>query len=491
MHEIERQVPKLRDKVSRSFLAGEWSDLTADWTLTPQSSFQLVHQNLTTLRSRARSEYRTNDYAKRYVGMLKNGVVGPDGFALQCQFQNPNGEPDAVANRAFEEHFRRWAEDPVAIDVRARLDLKSFCHLLVQQLATDGEYLVRLVQRGPFGLQLQLVDPFLLDVTYNDELRNGNKVRMGIELSPWGRAVAYHFNIAGDYYYNTGERERISAAEVLHGFLDEGVDQYRGIPWLSTPMYRMHMLAGFEEASIINARAGASKMGFLKHRDPERYTGEGGSAGGPVEEIAPGMVGHLGSEDDWVPHNPDYPAGEFEQFVRQMLRGVASGLESSYPGLANDLSGVNYNSLRHDALESRDVYMRIQQWFTAAFLKPLWLEWLDRNLLIGIPIPRAGGGVRMASGARVEKYRRVRWQGRRWQWVDPAKEIAAIEKAIALKITTRAQAIRDRGADPDEVFAEVEDEQERFGAVESGGNAAASSDGEDNDGSDQPGAEDG
>jgi len=255
----------------------------------------------------------------------------------------------------------------------------------------------------------------------------------------------------------------VPASEMYHCFISEGVDQLRGFPWLSTPMYRMHMLDGFEESAAVNARAGAAKMGFKKQRDPERYQGEGG-AGAGVEEIHPGVhVDYLAENEEWVTHDPSYPAGEFKDFVQQMLRGISSGLEVSYPTLANDLSGVNYTSLRHDALTERDVYMRLQRWFSAHLLKPIYLDWLEPQLANGVPIPRVGGGYRAASVANRKKYMEVKFAGRRWQWVDPLKEIQAAREAVALGVTTRAQIIRDTGRDPEEVLEDVENERKRFG----------------------------
>jgi lambda family phage portal protein len=456
--------------ISRNWPTSEWNDLTADWQVSTPTAFQLLHQNLNSLRARARAELRKNDYARRYVGMLRNGVVGPDGFQLQACFEDRSGEKDAVANCAFEDHWKRWADDPRMCDVRGKSDLATICRQLVGQLPTDGEFLVRMWPRGPMSLQLQVIDPAMLDVQYNDELPSGRKVRMGIEVDDFGGAVAYWFNIKTDYAWQSGERVRVPAAEIIHAFIPEFPDQLRGIPTLATPAYRMHMLDGYEEAALVNARVGASKMGFIKSREPEGYAGEGGG-GSHIDEVTPGMIGRLGEHDEWAAFNPDYPAGEFGPFVKQMLRAVASGLEVSYPTLANDLEGVNYTSLRHDALTERDIYQGLQHWFAAQFLTPLYQVWLERQMLSegGVPIPRRGGGYRRADVMRLDKYRRVKWIGRRWQWVDPLKEVQANREAVALGITTRARIIRQMGMDPDEVLLEVEDERSRFGEVEQRG----------------------
>lgn len=467
---IRTQATAPAPRVSRSWRAGEWSDLTGDWSITPQWAYTLTANHLSTLRSRARSELRTNDFAKRFVGMLKSGVVGPNGFQLQACFEDPRGR-DKVASKAFEAHWKKWASDPKACDVRERSTLQELCNQWMGGLATDGEIFVRWRRRGPMGFQLQTIEPLTIDHTYHESLRNGNVVRFGIEINPeFGNAVAFYQNKGTPrdhpYPYPTGERERIDASEIWHLFITEAIDQLRGFPWLSTPMYRMHMLDGFEESALVNARASAAKLGIKTQRDPERYAGEGG-AGAGVEEVYPGMyVEHLNEHETWSSHDPTYPTGDFSDYVKQMLRGVASGLEVSYPTLANDLAGVNYTSLRHDALTERDVYVRLQGWLADHLLTPMYRRWLMIRLVEGVPIPRVGGGSRPASIANREKYENVKWIGRRWQWVDPAKEMDAAEKGVANAFTTRSQVIRDQGRDPEEVFEEWERENERFGAIQ-------------------------
>ena len=56
---------------------------------------------------------------------------------------------------------------------------------------------------------------------------------------------------------------RIPAEQVIHIFMPLRAGQTRGEPWLSPVMPAMKQLGGFREAAVINARIGASKMGFF------------------------------------------------------------------------------------------------------------------------------------------------------------------------------------------------------------------------------------
>lgn len=455
-------------QLKRWYPAGEWDDLTADWLQTPIPAYQVMHSQLSVLRGRARNEYRKNDYAKGFVGMLQTGVVGPKGFTLHTMFKNPDDQVDKVAGRAFEKHFKKWSK-PRNCDVRGLQSFAAMQRTWMAQLAVDGEIFVRWFNRGPMGYQLQTLDPMLVDLQYNDiNSQTGNRIRFGVELDEFGAPVAFYFNTAVEFTYQTGERVRVPASQIYHCYLVEFVDQYRGVPWIATPSYRMHMLDGFEEAALVNARAGANKLGFRKTLEPERLSGdtdEGAREQREIEASFPGLIDELGENETFETHDPTFPTGDYADYVKQCLRGIAAGLQVSYPTLAKDLEGVNYTSLRHDALNERDVYMALQNWLGEHLLERIYNDWLMVQIPRGIPIPRNGGGSRMASPGRMEKYREVEFQGRRWKWVDPQKESAGNKTELEMATTTRAQIIRDKGLDPEELFDEWEKENERFGAV--------------------------
>ncbi|MBK7121299.1 MAG: phage portal protein [Comamonadaceae bacterium] len=79
--------------------------------------------------------------------------------------------------------------------------------------------------------------------------------------------------------------------------------------------------------------------------------------------------------------------------MKTRLRSIASGMGVTYHGLANDLEGVNFSSIRSGTLEERDAWMVLQDWFAEAFLRPVFGEWLSWSLTKGAirlcqPAPR-------------------------------------------------------------------------------------------------------
>ena len=75
--------------------------------------------------------------------------------------------------------------------------------------------------------------------------------------------------------------------------------------------------------------------------------------------------------------DPDHPSTAFPAFTTQVLRSVASGLNISYHSLTNDLSSVNYSSLRAGSLEDREMYRMYQRFVIEHFMMPIFQNWLN------------------------------------------------------------------------------------------------------------------
>ena len=113
---------------------------------------------------------------------------------------------------------------------------------------------------------------------------------------------------------------------------------------------------------------------------------------------------------------------------------------------------MNLSSIRHGVLSERDQWMELQESLIEAFALPIYERWLAHALLQqkitlqnGSPLP---------AGKR-SKFLAVTFQARRWQWIDPAKDVKADTDAVDNLFKSRGQVIRERGRDPREVYAEI------------------------------------
>lgn len=450
----------------RSFVGAEQSRLTNGWTSSPAHINRELYSGLRTLRARSRELAINNEYARKFLGLVRNNVVGSAGFNLQVQAKTPDGRIDQADSRVCEEMFADWSKAGNC-EVSGQLSFVELQHVYITTIARDGEVLVRRHPRGPYSYQLELIDPQLLDERLNVDLPNGNKVRMGVEYDRWHAPVAYHMLVADSSdprqwgYFAGNDYERVPANQIWHRFVPEMVGQLRGVPWMSAAMFRLQMLAGYEEAAMVAARLGAAQAGgFFETPDGEGGTladtqeGEPGTGSEQlIMDVEPGVYRTL--PPGVKPHQIEaqYPHAMFADFVKMSLRGAASGMLVGYYTLGNDLEGVNFSSIRQGELDVRETWKHLQGWMVNTFLGPLYSEVLPAAILSGrLKLPFE----------KLRKFDAALWQGRRWDWVDPQKDWDANISAITHGLKSPSQVIREAGRDPDEVWNEWEADKARL-----------------------------
>jgi lambda family phage portal protein len=278
---------------------------------------------------------------------------------------------------------------------------------------------------------------------------------MGIEFNKWNRPIAYHLLTThpGELFSNrSGQKyQRIPARQIIHAFIMDRPSQSRGVPWMHSAMTRLRMLAGYEEAELVAARVGASKMGFFVSGDGAGYTGAEDAFGNKIMEADPGTFEQLPSGMDVKMFDPHHPNSSFADFEKSILRGIASGLDISYATLSNDLENVNFSSIRHGSLEDRDSWRCLQTFVIEHFCNRVFESWL----LMAMTCGRLGLNIR-----DFDKYNNPIWRARGWAWVDPLKDSHANEIAIAQKTRTRNQIAADHGNDIEEIFQQIVFEEE-------------------------------
>ena len=440
----------------RMFEGARVSRLTADWVTSGTSADAEVRASLTALRNRARQLVRDSDYARQALRAISSNVVG-NGIPFQAQVKKQRGNKlDQPTNDAIEAAWATWSKAKHC-HTAGKLCFEEIERLVIRSVAESGEVLVRMVKQ-PFAgskipLALEVIEADKLDETYNGTAPNSkNEVRMGVELDSWQRPVAYWFRNKhpGDYTFPAAtvdtakQRTRISADEILHLFLTERPGMTRGVSWFASAVKSLHHLAGYTEAEVVRARASSALMGFITSPEGE-LMGDDVMDGERVTDFSPGKFAYLQPGESVTVPNLDAPDGQFEPFVRGMLRAVSAGLGVSYESVSHDFSQTNYSSSRLSLLEERDNWRMLQRWLTENFHQRVFEQWLDLAVLSGalnLPVYEADP----------ERFRQVRWMYRGWAWVDPQKEVAAYKEAEMAGYTTKAEIIAENGGDIEEIF---------------------------------------
>jgi lambda family phage portal protein len=457
----------------RDFAAARFDRLTGGWNSTNASANADLFRALDTLRARSRDLCNNNDYAKRFVGMVAANVVGGTGFTLQARVYDKPGVPDSGANDAIEQAWARWCKRGTC-DVTGRLSFRDLQILIAKAVARDGECLVRRVRGksagNAFGYALQVIDIDRLDTRLIQPAEgNKNEIRMGVEVDAFGKSVAYWLRgyHPGDTYGIAAgavqaAHQRVPAGEILHIYQADRPEQLRGLPWMHAAMTRLNNLGGYEEAAVIACRVGAAKMGFFTSPDGQPPMDGEDAQGVPYLEADAGSFGVLPAGVDFKPFDPDYPSAMYADFVKACLRGIASGLGVAYHALANDLEGVNFSSIRSGTLEERDQWISLQEWFKDAFMEPVFDDWLASALAFG-QVTLANGSPLPASKA--EKFTGHVFQGRRWSWVDPLKDMNAKIIAIQNGLQSPQSVAAELGVDYEDVLVQIRQAQDLAGKL--------------------------
>lgn len=453
----------------RDFSAAAYTRLTGGWNSTNTSANVDLYRGLDTLRARSRDLCNNNDYAKRFLGMVSANVVGGTGVIYQARVYDGPGKPDDFANAAIESAWAKWGARGNC-DVTGRLSWRDVQVQVIKAVARDGEALVRKVRGksagNAFGYALQVLDIDRLDTRLlRAPEKDRNEIRMGVEVDSFGRAVAYWLRPyhPGDTWMQqsqvTSDHIRVPADEIIHVYVADRPEQLRGTPWMHAAMTRLQNLGAYEEAAVIAARIGASKMGFFKTPDgaPDAV-GDGVDANGvPYTEADPGQFGVLPDGMDFVPFNPDYPHAMYAEFTKAALRGISSGLGVSYPALGNDLEGVNFSSIRAGTLEERDQWVGVQEWFKDALCDQVQADWLTWALTMGQIVLPNGKPLPLD---RREKFAAHNWQARRWQWVDPLKDMEANVVAVQNGFKAPQDIAAELGVDYEDVLVKIKQAQD-------------------------------
>lgn len=438
----------------RMYAAGARFDRTTDWIMSAASIDQEIRSDLRILRKRSRMLVRDNPHARGVVRYFANNVIGAHGIRPIPMNYGVDGELSKKANAAIVRAWLQWSK-PKTASTDERSSFAELERQLTKNLVMDGEFLIRkwVGFDNAWGYALEIIDPDLLDEQFNrGPDRNGNEIRMGVEVDRFHRPVAYHlFKYHPSEVGRTNERVPVPASEIIHGFIPLRPGQTRGIPWFACILLDAQMLAGYTEAELVAARTAAAKMGFFVSDKDDDATDPPQTGEQISMEASPGLLEKLTPGTRFETWDPQHPNAGYDAFTRAILRAHAVGMGVSYASLTGDLSQTSFSSSRVGMMGERDEFEVLQTWLVEHSHADVYTSWLPLTMLTPfLTLPSFDA----------KRWLEVRWQGRRWQPVDPLKDITAIEKEIALGVNSRSAHCRSMGREFEGVLQELAHENE-------------------------------
>jgi lambda family phage portal protein len=431
-----------------------------DFVMGTLSANTALRGSLQTLRNRSRELISRNAHASRIPQLYSEKVVGKDGITYSATVTSGDGSLDERANRELERAYYAWAESTY-VTVDRSMCLPELEAADMEGEITDGETLIRCVDGfdNPFGFALELIDPDQLDHTYDVEPGPGrNAVIMGVEVDAWGQPVAYWLWKNHPSDRAVGGRVRVPASEIWHTYLRRRVRQRRGIPWFAPALVDFAHHGGWRENQLIASRAAAGKMGFLEPGadaeawpdDEDDVATEGERLVVPTE-VTPGGIERLPKGWSFKAHDPAFPATNFREFDSAILQSLAISQRVTYAEVSGDLRGTSYGSGRMGLLDVQNVYRWFQSRRVRRFNTPV-LECFVRNALMS-------GALRLPS-FDASRYLAATWHPQPQPWLAPKEDfdVRLAQRRAGLMSLTEIAA--EQGRDIEEVFRQIQREQE-------------------------------
>jgi capsid protein len=169
-----------------------------------------------------------------------------------------------------------------------------------------------------------------------------------------------------------------------------------------------------------------------------------GADGKREEQFSPGMWIY-GKPGESATFFDPKPSEDYAEFFGVELHAIASGLCMPYELLTNDLSEVNYSSMRGGLVQFRAA-VEADQWqlVIPQLCRPIWERFVrDSEMNGSAPVP-------------------ARFTPPRFGLLDPAKEVPAMIQSIQAGLRSWRDTIRREGDEPAKVLDEIEAERKDF-----------------------------
>jgi lambda family phage portal protein len=422
-----------------------------------------VQEGLKMLRDRSRDLVRNNAWAASALDTLIGYQIGTGitpRSAVPMATREERDEINAV-NAAVDAAFEAWA---ARCDITGQMDFYGLQALAARTRAEAGEVLIQLIRLTPaeqrrrglnVPLALQVLEPDLLDETYNEERRRpeDNLIANGVEYNAMGAPVAYwlfdrHPGEAATFGRGTMLRRRVPAADIIHLFKATRPGQVRGVPVAAPIITRLMALDELEDAALQQAKVQACLAAFItSDAAPGRGPLEGTDVetGDALKTFSPGMIERLLPGEDVSFATPS-GVGGFNELAKHQLHAIAAAYGLTYDLLTGDLSGANYSSLRAGRLAFKR-QLEQDQWhlLIPGMCEPIWRAWVASALGSGA-LPPAQHAYPVAWGPPV------------FEFVDPMKDALATKAMIRMGLKTWRQAVTEQGYDPTTIAQQIADD---------------------------------
>ena len=405
---------------------------------------------------RARSLYKNNETVNSYINLMLRSILGNQGFILNCTSYNDDGTSDLIANETIQKFWYEYTKSTKKyVSADEQMNGIDFDKHLIFNYLIDGEVFVRKVvdKKSKFGIRFEVIDALDVDMLYNANVVNADvpiRICMGVKVDQHYKPLSYFIrkNPSSDYY-NQGQRIEVPADQIIHIYDKKYAGQVRGFTPLSSVILSLNSLEEYKRQQINSSILNACYMGIYQKVSADAnsyqdYDDEEIDANGDIASVLESGVFKF-APDGYKLTNiaNNHPNSGVKDFFKTMLKGICGALGISYNKVASDVSETSYSSLRQANIEDAVTVKTLQQFFIDNW-KDIQYEQFLKYLLIG--------DLTNLPYSKIDKFMEHDFQGRNFEYLDPAKEMQAIQLRLSLGLSNPIMQIHNQGLDPIDIL---------------------------------------
>jgi len=398
-----------------------------------------------------------------YSGIEKN-VINEVGSGVTIQAKTDDPDFNAKANALWQQRVQY--SDPELVSNWFGQLTQS-----VRARRTQGEVFIlkrsrSLAEGLPVPYQNQVLESCYCPMDLNVDLKNGRKVRQGIEYDrKLSKRTAIYFYKEhphdGEMSYSLNDYVRVKSSDVIHHYLPTRPGQRRGTPDGTSGLIKAITFNSYDDAELVRKEQRAPFTGFMKRAvDYSQYEDEGRWQFDPVtgEEINPdstedipnvsvqaGTVLNGFPGDELTLFNGDDTGQGYADYMRWQCISLALSYSMPYEMLTGDWSKVNDRLVRiimqqyyrqieaiQDQLLIYQICMKDWRWFIQAAVFSGKLAAPD-------------------FASEPGKYFKADFRPQGWDYIHPEQDVNAKIKAQKHDLTSTDFEVSKKGQDPEAI----------------------------------------
>ncbi|CAM7335308.1 phage portal protein [Escherichia coli] len=449
-NELKRQIGPRTDRLDDDFQ----ESLIRTATINNE-----IRSSADNVRAMSRTISINTPLGKRAVQYQVDNVIG-EGINPQVRILGTDGRPNVQLNNEIMTQFEFWSKNAKRFSKNRRINWRRFQQLVERSRFIDGEVFIRIHEDDEFKLEIieaarckygdrqQTDDGYILD---------------GIEYDNDDAPVRYWFKEMNQSTQTEGgDCYGVPANEIIHYYRELFPDQRRGIPEAVANIDTMNQYNAFAFATLVQKRAAASSMGFItQDKDGQESIDlaeddEDKEYAAPdiIQEFEAGTIHQLPAGHDIKQFTSTQGGDDFISFTDRLEDHLAMGYGFYKQGWKGDTANINYSAARFGDQAQRVMFKSVQRDLKEQVFEVIFEKWL------GWAILKEQVDIKMTAIPLVLS--KISWTYPAWESIDPIKDSQKDSIDVENGFKSAADVIISRGEDPDMVFAQIEQERNRY-----------------------------